>query len=353
MQPLPVRRPPGALLFAACLTLAACGAPAAPPPGALGPGGVGSLDDVARDLEALTGPLLDGRRDTFRAILADALAKDAYLCLPAPSEVFHGDVPESERVLTGVMPHYGVFLGPMSYLVRRRGPAWEVEVRVAVEPPARAADLELPDCGLAVELGLASSPCGEPGPDLRRCAAPTGEVLQCRGVPYASSGTVEACPATGCFSVTATPRATTALLARWSREAERYWNRDARAFALPVTYDFDFVLASEAAALRVDLAVPLSPTCGRTPYFSAMRTGWSLPVLAHEIGHVMGLLDEYEAFSGIVGFYPKTPFPGAEISRMGLSMRESTRVLPLHHYLILRRFFCPTPSADPYAHALP
>jgi hypothetical protein len=85
-----------------------------------------------------------------------------------------------------------------------------------------------------------------------------------------------------------------------------------------------------------------------------MRAGWSLPVLAHEVGHVMGLLDEYETFSGIVSCYPKTPFPGAEISRMGLSMLEPTRVLPVHHYLILRRFFCPDPgAADPYAHALP
>jgi len=53
--------------------------------------------------------------------------------------------------------------------------------------------------------------------------------------------------------------------------------------------------------------------------------------------------------SGIVGFYPKTPFPGAEVSRMGLSMKETTRYLPVHHYLVLRRAFCPRPaSRDPY-----
>jgi hypothetical protein len=56
-------------------------------------------------------------------------------------------------------------------------------------------------------------------------------------------------------------------------------------------------------------------------------------------------------FSGIVGFYPKTPFAGAEVSRMGLSMRERTRVLPLHHYLVLRRYFCPEPRALPYGHS--
>ena len=113
---------------------------------------------------------------------------------------------------------------------------------------------------------------------------------------------------------TTSPRAVAALLRRWSVEAERYWNRDAEAFGVPVRYDFDFVTIAEATSrgLRIDIEMPLSPTCGRTPYFSAMRSGWSLPIIAHEVGHVLGLLDEYEAFSGLVGFYPKTPFPGAK-----------------------------------------
>ena len=62
------------------------------------------------------------------------------------------------------------------------------------------------------------------------------------------------------------------------------------------------------------------------------------------MGHLLGLLDEYEMLSGIVGFYPKAPFEGAERSRMGLSMREGTELLPMHHYLVLRRYFCPEPT---------
>jgi hypothetical protein len=294
-----------------------------------------SVDVIAAELEEMSGATLAGRQATFRGVLADTLSNDAYLCRPSARAVLRGDAPDGERLIAGVMPHYGFFFGPMQYLVRRRRGAWEVEVRIAVEPPPLVGMFELPDCGLAPELGGA---------------------LSCRGTPYARSGTTEACPASGAFSTPATPRAVQALLARWSREVERYWNRDAAAFALPIRYDLDFVLVDEARArsLRVDIELPLSPTCGRTPYFTSMRSGWSIPVLAHEVGHLMGLLDEYEAFSGIVRCYPKTPFPGAEISRMGLSMREDTALLPVHHYLILRRYFCGAPrSADPYRGALP
>jgi hypothetical protein len=112
-------------------------------------------------------------------------------------------------------------------------------------------------------------------------------------------------------------------------------------------------MGQPAPDVTADLRLPLWPTCGRTPYFQAFRAGWSMPVVAHETGHVLGLLDEYEALSGIVKAYPKKPFPGAEISRMGLSMREGSLVLPLHHYLVLRRWFCPEPpSGGPFAHVL-
>jgi hypothetical protein len=294
------------------------------------------IEVVTRELEAMSGALLAPRshKDTFRSILADTIDKDAFLCMPSPRALFFGDTPEGERVIQGVMPHYGFFFGPMSYLIRRRAGRFEVRVRVAVDPPSEEAVLELPDCGLEAALGRE----GE-------------EALRCEGTPYALSGKLDACPGSGIFRAKATPRAVGALLARWSTEAEGYWNRDAALVGLPVTYDFDFVLVHEARArsLRVDMEAPLSPTCGRTPYFSAMRAGWSLPIVAHEIGHVMGLLDEYEMFSGIVGFYPKTPFVGAELSRMGISMKEETRVLPLHHYLIVRRYVCPEPKTrQPY-----
>ena len=238
-----------------------------------------------------------------------------------------------ERVIAGEMPHYGFFFGPMHYRVAHHGARWSVKVTVAIEPPTGAVDLELPDCGLVLEVG--------------------GDEGRCSGTPYSASPKTDACPRSGSFAIDASPAHVRALLARWSREAARYYTRDARAFGLPIDYDFDFVLAPGGAPMGADLAVPLSPTCGRTPYFSAFRSGWSLPIVAHEVGHVLGLLDEYEAFSGLSSLYPKKPFAGAEVSRMGLSMREGTRVLPLHHYLIVRRFFCAEPKAGGFFGAQP
>lgn len=311
-----------------CALLAAGCSPSAVPAIAAGSADFDSIDAIDAELTALSGGVTAAHRDTFRAILEDTLSKDPYACRPSPRAVFFGSAPEGERTLAGEMPHYGFFFGPMHYRVSHRGDGasgrWSVKVTLAVDPPVGAKDLELPDCGLVEEVG--------------------GDRRRCSGTPYSASPKKEACPGSGSFAIDATPDHVRALLARWSREAERYYTRDARAFGLPIDYDFEFVLADEAAPLAVDLRVPLSPTCGRTPYFTAFRSGWSLPIVAHEVGHVLGLLDEYEAFSGLSSLYPKTPFAGAEVSRMGLSMREDTRVLPLHHYLILRRYLCAEPA---------
>ncbi|MEP7121271.1 MAG: hypothetical protein ABJE95_10195 [Byssovorax sp.] len=309
---------------AAALALAAgaC-APASAPGATEAPGDPEALDAIDAELTALAQGVTSAHRDTFRSILDDTIAKDPYACHPSPRAVFFGPAPDGERIIAGDLPHYGFFFGPMHYRIAHAGGRFRVKVTVAVAPPAGLVSLELPDCGLVREVG--------------------GDERRCSGTPYAESPKTEACPGSGSFAIDASPAHVRALLARWSREASRYYTRDARAFGLPVDYDFAFVLEGGGAARGADLTVALSPTCGRTPYFSAFRSGWSLPIVAHEVGHVLGLLDEYEAFSGLSSLYPKTPFPGAEVSRMGLSMREGTRVLPLHHYLIVRRYFCAEP----------
>lgn len=315
--------------MALVLVLALVGCGASPTTGAPPPREA-TLDDIAAELDALSGSSIPAHRETFREILADTIAKDAYSCLPAPRDVFFGDVPEGERTIRGQMPHYGFFFGPMTYRVARSGGRWLVRVLVAVVPPEPQAMLELPDCMMSAELDDPTACAEDPERDT----------------------TLEVCPPRARGLARATDRTVAALLRRYSRDVEGYWSRDARAAGLPIDYDFEFQLADEADPSRVDVTLPLVTTCGRTPYFSSIRSGWSLPILAHEMGHFLGLLDEYETFSGML--YPKTPFPGAEISRMGLSMRENTRVLPVHHYLVLRRWFCRPPGeAMPFRRAFP
>lgn len=284
---------------------------------------------VAAELERSSPAWVAEHSETFGDILEHTLSVDAYVCVPSPEHVFHARTPPGSRTIHGTMPHYDLYHGPMHYRVQRLASSWLVRVRVAVEEPSYEGRMELADCEFGERM--------------------EGDV-RCSGTPYSRSGTLEICPDSGRFSAPVTQHNVRVLLERWSLEAEEYYNRDAREERIPVRYDFDFALVRPGDADRdASLAVPLATTCARTPYFQAFRSGWSLPIVAHEVGHVLGLLDEYEMFSGIVGFYPKTPFEGAERSRMGLSMKEDTVVLPMHHYLVLRRYFCPEPDTrNPY-----
>ncbi len=291
-----------------------------------------SLDEVATALEKLSPGEANVHRAHFRGLLADAVGKDPYTCLP-PVDVALGpprnDV--AERRIEGKVPHYDFFFGPIKYRIRGDHAAkmWRVSLHVALAPETLEGMIELPDCALSGRL----------------------DGLRCDGVPYEDDPGVKACPESGTFEAPASRKNLAAVLERWSRDIEAYWNRDAERYGLSVSYDFEFFLDEGPAKAPVDVHTPLWLTCGRTPYFSAFRTGWSIPVLAHEVGHYLGLLDEYEALSGML--YDKTPFEGSENSRMGLSMKTYTRLYPLHHYLVVRRFHCDGPAAhDPFGRVL-
>jgi hypothetical protein len=308
------------------------GAACTPRPAGLPEREVG-LEEVALGLEALSPGEANKHAAHFRELLADSVQKDRYECLPPVDLTLgppRGDI--AERRIEGEIPHYNLFFGPFRYRVRgdRAAEVWRVSLNVALDPSTLEGVLELPDCALKGEL--------------------RGEVV-CEGIPHEEDPGVKACPESGRFEAPVSRRNLEALVRRWSEEVEAYWNRDAERYGLAVRYDFEFFLATGTAKEPVDIRTALWMTCGRTPYFTAFRSGWSIPIVAHEVGHYLGLFDEYEALSGML--YEKTPFEGSENSRMGLSMKTYTRLYPLHHYLVLRRFHCDEPSEhDPYQRVL-
>jgi hypothetical protein len=298
-----------------------------------------SETSLIAELDALSRGAPPALREAMYGLLSDNLAKDAFSCLPSAQRVFSRPLLEApERRIRGRMPHYGLYFGPMNYRVTSAGnpgqAVWVVRLNIAFVPSRTHGNMELPDCSLRAQLH--------------------GE-LRCEGIAFTEAPGLEACPDSGHFEAPASRHNLRVLLAHWSTQAESDYNRDAAYFGLPVRYDFNFFLADDSsmAARPIDLRLPLWLSCGRTPYFIAFRSGWSVPVVAHEVSHYLGLLDEYEAFSGVFSFYPKTPFEGSEQSRMGVSMKTHTRLWPLHHYLILRRYHCSPPKPhDTYGHVL-
>ncbi|MEM1029465.1 MAG: hypothetical protein AAF928_21405 [Myxococcota bacterium] len=292
-------------------------------------GGCGPSATVQRVADALTDVSrgdAEDHRSHWREMMSFYAARDPVPCLPEVARVFEppvGFVPS--RRVAGVMPHYDWFDGPVRFRVGAEPNRFVVSFTVALDLGFEGGTLQLPDCALEDQL--------------------EGKVV-CEGTPYMEAEGREACPDSGRFEAPASPENVKRLLAYWSREVASYFNRDAAHYGLPVRYAFTFFAPrlgppDGVAPPPVDTRMPLANGCARRPYFEALRVGWSTAVLAHEVAHFLGLLDEYETLSGI--FYEKTPFVGSEDSRMGLSMKPETRLLPFHHYLILRWTHCSPP----------
>jgi len=287
--------------------------------------------EVADALTELSRGDADPARQHWREMMAFYRAREPQHCLPDVETVFaepEGVVPP--RRVAGTMPHYDWFDGPVHYRVGAVPGHFRVELAIAVDI-APGGRLELPDCVLKDRL--------------------EGEVV-CEGTTYEEAVGRDACPDSGRFEAEATPHNLRVLLEHWSQAAEQFWNRDALRYDLPVRYDFTFFAPAlgQSGPPRVDVRMPLATSCARMPYFTALRSGWSTPIVAHEVGHFLGLLDEYEALSGV--FYEKTPFAGSEGSRMGLSMKVDTRLYPFHHYLVLRWHHCAAPAGDTFRDVL-
>jgi len=119
----------------------------------------------------------------------------------------------------------------------------------------------------------------------------------------------------------ATPADTKALSEKFT-QAEALWNSNAVELDFPYRFHFQAVPTAKQAHFSVQL---LDSTRG--PYDQFWARDWRARTIAHELGHMLGLGDEYQTLSGEVDCLPAS------------LMCDNNRGLPMkhHYYFILRR----------------
>ncbi len=106
------------------------------------------------------------------------------------------------------------------------------------------------------------------------------------------------------------------------RMAEQIWNSHAVVLDFKYSFEFEIVENQSQAHFSVQL---LNDTRG--PYDTNWNRNWSAISIAHEVGHMLGLGDEYQTLTSVSDCLPQS------------IMCESFRADPmwLHYYFILRR----------------
>lgn len=117
-----------------------------------------------------------------------------------------------------------------------------------------------------------------------------------------------------------------ATFAAHIREAQEIWN--ASRVKMDFAYSFRFELADQEEGAHFSVQV-LDSTRG--PYDRYWSRQWTGRVIAHEIGHMMGLGDEYKTISGVIDCL--------ETSLMCQSWAGEP--MDQHYYFILRRLMIP------------
>jgi hypothetical protein len=108
------------------------------------------------------------------------------------------------------------------------------------------------------------------------------------------------------------------------QRAEDYWNREK--LDLDFNYKFHFQVVENSK--KAHFSVKLKQEYSRGPYFSKWSMKWNEYVVAHELGHMMGLGDEYKEKEG----------SKVCLSHSLMCSNSSwSKTMTQHHYHILRR----------------
>jgi len=112
------------------------------------------------------------------------------------------------------------------------------------------------------------------------------------------------------------------------KNASEIWNRH----QVPLSFPYQFRFSVEPDSSRAHFSVNIQDST-RGPYNTNWSRTWQGPTIAHEVGHMMGLADEYKTLSGEIDCL--------EESLMCNSWWGS--LWTHHYYLVLRRIFTEHP----------